>query len=784
MKFSKAWLQTYSKEQLPDTISLVDTITINAFEVEEVTAHEGDDILTIKVLPNRAHDALGHRGMARDVCALVGTTYSDEVNYYKGVPDTSIIPPIISNEGTGACSRFMGVRIDGVVVTESPEWLKKRLLAIGQKSINSIVDITNYVQFAINKPMHAYDTSLIIGNTLSARFARAQERLTTLDDKELILDEQTLIIADTEKPLGLAGIKGGKFSGISASTSSVILESANFNSTLIRKTSQRYGIRTDASKRFENELSDSLVEDGMRMTIAFIKELNPSAKVSALVDVYPKPVRNYHVGVSVSEINMFLGTSYTSLDVEEVCMRLGFEYKKVIPEEELLVLGNRVVGAPYHLGASVIYDAPELFDCSSLTSWLYVHAGIRIPRISIDQYVYTKRIESGDLRIGDLIFANNEVDFVWTTSKEYMPGTIVPSGINHVGLYLGDGNVLHATSMYEKVVIENVGTSPRFAHTVGYGRVMDTLLEERFVITVPDERLDIRIKEDLIEEIVRVKGLESITGTLPVLIRTGLPHKRLYYENKIKNVLYAHGFSDIMTYSFGDVGDLEIVKGLASDKEKLRSSLSSGVLSAFLMNMQNAPLLNLSMIKLFEFGNIFTRGGESRHFNIVLDDGKKKTSFKEDVEMVVQDIAQALSITNLPYEVTSLKPYCIEIDFDTLIAPLAEPSSYEPLSSHTLTIPYKTVSPYPFITRDIAMWVPGSTTWESVHILCTEVGNPLVVRIDLFDTFSKEIEGVTKTSYALRLVFQSHEKTLTDDEVNQIMEAYYKVLKEKGYEIR
>ncbi len=784
MKFSLNWLQEYSKEALPNITKLEEVVTFNAFEIEEITQVVGDSILDIKVLPNRAHDALGHRGMGKDIAALLGNTFVDPHEYYQGDGDASVGVPVISTEDAEACTRFMSVRIDGVSVTESPEWLKKQLNAIGQKSINSIVDITNYVQFSLNKPMHAYDAALVSGNTLQARFAHAGEKLTTLDDKELELDTQTLIIADTEKPLGLAGIKGGKFSGITSSTVSIILESANFNSTLIRKTSQKYGIRTDASKRFENEISDSLAEEGLRMTIALVQKLNPQAKVGEIVDMYPKPVAPYHVGVSLSEVNNFLGTSYTVSDIEQIFGSLGFSYRKVIPQEELILLGDRVVGSPYHLGSSVRYDAPDTFDCSSLTSWLYVHSGIRIPRMSIDQYVYTKRIESGDLKIGDLIFANNDLGFVYTSSKEFMPGTPVSEGINHVGIYIGKGNVLHATSMYEKVVVENLGTAPRFAHIVGYGRVADDLSEERFVVTVPSERLDIRIKEDLIEEVARMKGLSNIKGVLPKIDRTGLPHKRLYCENKIKNILHAQGFSEIMTYSFGEHGDVEIVKGLALDKTKLRPTLAKGLEKAFQMNMLNAPLLNIQTVKMYEFGNVFTATDERRHFALVIDDGKKKSTFTEEVDLVLSQIKRELGVSQFDYETASQKPYVIELDFDSLIENLSEPETYEPLSRDKTEIAYQAISAYPFIVRDIAVWVPDTTSWEDIRTLALQIDSPYVVRIDCFDTFSKEVDGIKKISFAFRFVLQSYERTLTDAEANEVADKMYALLKEKGYEIR
>lgn len=637
MKFSKAWLQTYSKEALPDTKTLEEVVTFNAFEIEEISIVGEDDILDIKVLPNRAHDALGHRGMARDMCALAGTTFIDPHTYYQGEGDGTVQKPTITIADTSACSRFMSVRIDGIAVTPSPVWLKERLEAIGQKSINSIVDITNFVQFSINKPMHAYDATLIAGNTLSARYAQKGETLTTLDEKSLTLDEATLVIADSEKPLGLAGIKGGKYSGISSATTSVILESANFNGALIRKTSQKYNIRTNASKRFENVISDSLVEEGLRLTISLILECNPGATVSEIVDVYPKQEEVIMVSVSVSQINKVIGTTLALDDVTKVFAALMFPY-----------------------------------------------------------------IVEGDV----------------------------------------------------------------------------------CTVTVPAERLDIRIKEDLIEEVARVRGLASIPSILPALSRKGTVHKRMFYENKIRAILFEHGFSDIMTYSFGNSGEVEIIKGQASDKEKLRSTLGDGVKQAFQMNMLNAPLMKLGTIKMYEFGNVFSKDSERRHFVLCIDDGKKKTSFTEEVEMLLGEIKRTLGVTKIQYDTVSVKPYVIEVDFDTLIKMLPEPTGYGPLTQNPLSASYQTISPYPFIVRDVAMWVSDSTTWESVNTLCSQVGNPLVARIDLFDTFSKEIDGIKKTSFAFRFVFQSFEKTLTDDEVNEMMKPYYEVFKGKGYEVR
>lgn len=779
MKFSRSWLQTYSKEPLPSVKKLEEIVTFNAFEIEEVTKVGEDDVLDIKVLPNRAHDALGHKGMARDIVALLGNTFVDPNEYYEGNANETVVAPTILTEDTKACTRFMSVRIDGIEVTESPDWLKKALNAIGQKSINSIVDITNYVQFSLNKPMHAYDASLISGNTLVARMATKGEKLTTLDDKELKLDTSTLVIADTEKPLGLAGIKGGKFSGISSETTSIIVESANFNPTLIRKTAQKYGIRTDASKRFENEISDELVEEGLRMTIALVQKLNPQAKVGAIVDIWNRKPWSYTVSVSTQEVNAVLGTAYTDSEIADILNRLGFEVKKAttksVIEEKLAI----ATSATYKNPSSIRTDAPNFFSCSSLMSFIF--SGIWQPSISIDKYVYGEKV--AEPKWGDLVFSNTGEGKIRYESVDFLPSTKVTEGIDHVGLYVGDGKVTHISKGTNAVVTEEIALSANFKNGAVCARMVD-VDEERFFVTVPHDRLDIRIKEDLIEEIGRVKGLSTIVGVLPKIGRVGVPHKRLYYENKIKNILYENGFSEILTYSFGDEGTVEILKGLAADKTKLRTALSPGVGRAFQMNMLNTPLLNIQMIKMYEFGNVFNETGERRHLALVIDDGKKKSSFSDEADMLLSQIKRDLGVAALEYERVNAKPYTIELDFDALIATLPEPSLYEPLSQDQTTVSYQAVSPYPFIVRDIAVWVPTSVTWETIHTLALQIDSPLILRIDCFDTFTKEIEGVQKTSYAFRFVLQSKERTLTDIEANEVADKMYAILKEKGYEIR
>ena len=784
MKFSKAWLQEYIVEQLPSNDLIVDALNKKAFEVEETISLLDDTVFDIKVLPNRAHDALGHHGMAYELCSSLSLTFNKEKEIKEDLSffDKSVEGVQVAIEDTTSCTRFMALRIDNITVGESPEWLKKRLESIGQRSINNIVDITNYVQFSLNKPMHAYDARSIKG-ALSARLAKKGETLITLDEKELVLDERTLVIADDEKVLGLAGIKGGKYSGIQQDTTSIILESANFNPVLIRKTAEKYGFKTDASKRFENGISNNLVIEGLHMTANLVHALCGGAHKGQVTDNYPQKDAPYYVGISKKELNDILGTSYDDAHIKKTLEQLSFSYEVIVPQQYIMTTYPTLIGSGYKNPSSMRYDAPAMFSCSSLISYLY--KGIWMPSLSIDKYVFSKKIDESELVFGDLIFANSGEGTIRYESVEFLRGTQVPEGIDHVGMYMGNNKVLHATKVKGLVVEESLEDFKNGRTIVGYGRVTDSLYEERYVVRVPSVRLDIRIKEDLAEEIGRIIGYDKLTPTLPKLSQAGVLPKSTYYENKVREILLKSGFSEVITYTFGNVGEVVLVKGLAEDKEKLRSNLGAGLLEACNRNLYNAPLLGQKVIKIFEFGNIFKIGKEVKHLSIAIDDGAKKSSFTEEVEMVLMEIKRTLSLGEFEYDTVSTKPYVIEIDFDTMISPLTSPSSYETPSflSRPVSL-YKTVSPYPFITRDIAMWVPDSVTWETISAFISEIHNPLVTRVDLFDTFSKEKDGAKMISYAFRLVFQSHEKTLTDEEVNGYMEKYYELFKNKGYEIR
>lgn len=827
MKYLHSWLQEYIIDEIPKGDEFLKGVSTDAFEVEEFyeienkiannAKEEKDYIYDLNVLPNRAHDALSHYYMAKEVATIFNLKLKDLKLLSEEWKKDFIIKK--SNEDfikiaePKYCSRFMGAKVNGVLVKDSPDFIKYRLEAIGQKSINNIVDITNYVQFSFNKPMHAYDADLV-GGFLDCRFAKDGESMTTLDNKELSLDENTLVIADHKNVLALAGIKGGKYSGINESTKKIMVESANFNPNQVRKTSQKYNLKTDASKRFENGIADDLVEIGMIETLKLLKNYasneNTILEIGEIIDNFPKEKLNawkYKVSVSLKEINNLLGADLSRLEVENIFKRFNFSYKYISTKDNLEEKIKEVMGKPYKNPSSMREDAPQAFTCSSLISYLY--EGVYMPSLSIDKYLYTKDLgkeikDKEDLKFGDLVFSTGDGK-VYFEGIEYKKGEKVEGGVDHLGMYVGDGKILHSSrylengteiESFEDFVNKKGGDGERVI--AGFGRVLENLDEERFVVEIPSERLDLRIKEDIIEEVARIYGLNNIKSVLPILNKVGIRENKLNIENIIKNILLDNGFSEVMNYSLRGSGDIKIIKSVAQDKNYLRNNLANGLGEAVQKNIFNIPLLNINEIRIFEFGNCFSLNEnkeerEYRSLAIAIDDGKKNKNYQELKNKIIEEIKKALNISEIKikeYKNERQKENVFEINFDELASSLKNENikNTDLEYKENENLKYKPFGFTPFIVRDIACWVNENINENDILETINKNISALCISINLFDKFEKEIEEdgklLKKKSFAFRLIYQDKERTLTDEEVNIEADKIYKALKGEGFEIR
>lgn len=805
MKVSKNWLQDYIIEQLPSVEEIADALTMHAFEIEEIIKVEGDDVIDVKTLPDRNHYALSHRGIASEIAVVMGLTLK---------PKVDVVLPAASNElsvqveNEKLCRRYVGVVAKNVKVGPSPEWLVKRLNAVGQRSINNVVDATNYVMLSVGQPLHAFDADKlqIKDGKVSIAVAElsAPEKVALLDGNEYELKVGTLVIADgnSKQTLAIAGVKGGAFAQVTDITKNLILESANFDPTIVSKTSRSLGLLNDSSKRFENEITPELAGEGMTMLVTLLKDI-ASVEIEGCVDTYPKPVKNYKVGVSLFEINSVLGMTLAESNVEAILTKFKFDYTKITPREHVLSLVEKYLSAPYKLGASVLYDAPEAFDCSSFTAWLYKEAGVAIPRLSIDQYVYGISVSKEELQPGDLIFSHNDGKIHYET-VEFLKGTKVEEGIDHVGVYVGNDEVIHATRYKNGVVKEKIANSEQFKTVIGYRKMLRSE-EARYVVTVPHERIDIRLKEDLIEEIGRIYGYDKVVLSMPQKTTAVIPNKLYYWSEKFREALKSKGFSEVYTYAFRAEGEVELANPLASDKKFLRKNLTPGVTESLAFNLRNADVLGVDQLKIFEIGAVFNGGREYNALSLAIGNTKgfKGESVNETVrnarENLITDLGLPLTtvctiddtgglimLNNKEIGVINNVDGVMEIDFDALVAGLPDPIESLP-TAELSQVTYSPISPYPCMLRDIAVWVPGGTGREGevLDVVKSHAGN-LLVGARIFDTFTKRKEGeLVRTSYAYHLVFQSQEKTLTDEEVNGIMNKVTETLNSnEGWQVR
>jgi phenylalanyl-tRNA synthetase beta chain len=297
---------------------------------------EKDYVLDIGLTPNRA-DANSHIGVARDVAAALNVAYHSKVNFTK--PDLTKFNSLKPKAGMKisvevkdkeACPRYSGISISGIEVKESPDWLKNKLKAIEVRSINNIVDITNYVLHEYGQPLHAFDADKIKGGKVIVQKLPNGTPFKTLDGKEIKLSAEDLMICDEAGGICIAGVYGGFESGVTSSTKNVFLESANFSASSIRKTGTRLNLRTDAAMHFEKGCDPNITVEALKRAALMILEIAGGEISSPIIDHYPSPIEGWRFEVSYNRMMRLAGFIIEKKVVKEILQRLEI----VIENEE------------------------------------------------------------------------------------------------------------------------------------------------------------------------------------------------------------------------------------------------------------------------------------------------------------------------------------------------------------------------------------------------------------------------------------------------------------------
>lgn len=301
-----------------------------------------DTILEIdnKSLSNRP-DLWGHYGIARELSAIYNVPLKELPSYKidKNLPKYNI-----EIRETEKCNRYVGVEIDGIYEKDSPMWMKSLLSKTGQRPINAIVDITNYVMMAVGQPLHAFDKTHVSGEKIIVRNANDNEELILLDNTALKLTKDDLVICNEKDAMGLAGIKGGKKDSILPDTKGILLEVGNFTASTIRKTCKRFAEKTESSIRYEKGIDTQRVDQGLNLALQLIKEIFPDSRIKKYSDVYINETKKNRIKVSEEFLDKRLGKKIAKEKIEQILTALGYELSYNNGEYDIIVPSWRSTG--------------------------------------------------------------------------------------------------------------------------------------------------------------------------------------------------------------------------------------------------------------------------------------------------------------------------------------------------------------------------------------------------------------------------------------------------------
>ncbi len=329
---------------------------------------KNDWIYEIGLTPNRA-DAFSHIGVARDLRAAINVRYNKNLQLKFPKLDESVFnkaekPIEVIVEDSKRCPRYSGILIRNVKVGESPNWLKEKLRSVGQRPINNIVDITNFILQEYGQPLHAFDADEIKGNKVLVKTLPDKTKFKTLDEVERELTKDDLMICDAEGGMCIAGVFGGVHSGVTDKTQNIFLESAHFNSVSIRKTSTRHGLRTDAAMRFEKGTDPANTVTALKRAANLILQVAGGEVGSVVVDIYPQPVPNYNVTMEYAHLDRLLGYQIDADSIRDILENLGIEIRS--ETQETLELSVPPFKVDVHRESDVIEEVLRIYGVNRI----------------------------------------------------------------------------------------------------------------------------------------------------------------------------------------------------------------------------------------------------------------------------------------------------------------------------------------------------------------------------------------------------------------------------------
>ncbi|RPI12939.1 MAG: phenylalanine--tRNA ligase subunit beta [Ignavibacteriae bacterium] len=642
---------------------------------------QNDVVIEIGVTPNRG-DLLSHFGVAREIGFLVDKKLKiPAVNEPKGdSPVKDFISVKIDNPD--GCYRYCGRMVKNITIKESPEWMQKRLIAVGMRPINNVVDVTNYVMLECGQPLHAFDYDVIEGKQIIVRNSGDTKKFTTLDSKERELNENILLICDAKKPVALAGIMGGENSEIKQDTKNVFIESAFFDPIQTRKSSKYLGLQTDSSYRFERGVDINITEWAANRAAELMAELCDGEIVEGLIDEYPNKLTKPVVSLEIEYLNKISGVEFTSETVSQLLEKIG-----------ITALNKSDKAVEFEVPFYRIHDLLRDVDLIEEAVRLYGYENIPLnefDRIFLDTKVY----------------ANEKYDFA-----------------NSLRAFLGGRG------------FKEICTNP--------------LVNEKYVQMFTEDYITLQNPSSVDMTVVRPN---LYIGALEV-VKNNFNFKnnslKLFEIGDVvkygtKKDSYIHGIDEtksLLLITAGDYDELAVnEKGRSFEIFDIR-----GEVQALLekLNIDNYKLNYYNYNNFFDYGVEYTIGKQilARVFKF-----SKKCLDAFDIEKPVFGC-------DLPVN--------------------------ELFNTGKKQTAFKEISKYPPVLRDLSITVDNSVKAADIEKEINTGADKLLKSIRLYDIYKAGEGDQNRTSYTFSLEFSSNEKTLTDEEINQLQDKIIKNLNKK-----
>ena len=666
---------------------------------------ESDYVLEVELTPNRV-DAASHYGVARDLKAYFTRHQAENAIPEISLPsvesfhsDKNTDAVTISVEDQQGCPRYSGVTIRNIEVKESPEWLRNLLVAIGQRPINNVVDITNFILNGIGQPLHCFDFDKVKGEKIVVRTCPAGTKFTTLDGVEHSLHDQDLMICDEEKPLCIAGVFGGLESGVTTDTKSVFIESAYFNPTRIRRTARRHGISTDASFRYERGADPNITTYAAKLAAILIKELAGGEICGDVVDIYPTPVKDAEIDFSLNYCKKLIGKEIPTPLVISILSALEISVEK--DNTDLDILHLRVPA----------YRVDVTRPCDVVEEILRVY-GYNNVEFTGEMHITPSQPDSADL--------------------DYELRQLIANRLSGAGFMEILNNSLTAASYYED--------------------------SEKFPIAAC------------------VKVMNPLSNDLSVMRQTLLFGALEVIAHNINRKA-----ENLRLYEFGNVYHNNPQKKSTEDNP-LAPFTEHTELGIWLTGDYTLPSWNA----VAQPATVFDMKGIIWNIFRILGYPMENMTVSQDSD---DQMASRLLITTRSgkrigeigiVSAKLLKKFGIEqtviaasIDCDTLFGMVRNHKSY-----------FKPLPKTQAVRRDLALLIDKSVSFASIREIVAKTDRKLCREVSLFDVYEGKNLPEGKKSYAISIILQDDEKTLTDKQIDGVMQKIIKSLEQTGAQLR